>query len=104
VRITADVTNNSLLIYATEDNYRLIERTLRQIDRPQLQVAFDAHHREVTLNDSLTYGVQFSSRASGSARRRIAARSSTRSAARCSAAFARLQHSHRQRGGPAGDH
>jgi general secretion pathway protein D len=59
VRITADVANNSLLIYATEDNYRLIERTLRQIDRPQLQVAFDATIAEVTLNDSLTYGVQF---------------------------------------------
>ena len=33
--------------------------TLRQLDRPQLQVAFDATIAEVTLNDSLTYGVQF---------------------------------------------
>ncbi len=31
----------------------------RQIDRPQLQVAVDATIAEVTLNDSLTYGVQF---------------------------------------------
>ena len=59
VRITVDVTNNALLIYATEENYRIIERTLRQIDRPQLQVAFDATIAEVTLNDTLTYGVQF---------------------------------------------
>ena len=35
------------------------ERALRQIDRPQLQVAFDATIAEVTLNDSPTYGVQF---------------------------------------------
>lgn len=59
IRITADVVNNSLLIYANEENYRIIEGALRQIDRPQLQVAFDATIAEVTLNDSLTYGVQF---------------------------------------------
>lgn len=59
IRITADVTNNSLLIYANEDSYRIIEGALRQIDRPQLQVAFDATIAEVTLNDNLSYGVQF---------------------------------------------
>jgi general secretion pathway protein D len=59
IRITADVTNNSLLIYANEENYKIIEGALRQIDRPQLQVAFDATIAEVTLNDSLSYGVQF---------------------------------------------
>jgi len=59
LRITADVSNNSLLIFANEDSYRIIEKTLQQIDRPQLQVAFDATIAEVTLNDSLTYGVQF---------------------------------------------
>jgi len=59
IRITADVTNNSLLIYANEEDYRVIEGALRQIDRPQLQVAFDATIAEVTLNDSLEYGVQF---------------------------------------------
>jgi general secretion pathway protein D len=32
---------------------------LRQIDRPVLQVAFDATIAEVTLNDNLAYGVQF---------------------------------------------
>src|SRR5262245_686767 len=59
VRITADVVNNTLLIYASQENYRIIERTLRQIDRPQLQVAIDATVAEVTLNDNLSYGVQF---------------------------------------------
>ena len=59
VRITADVTNNSLLIYANQENYRIIEQTLRQIDRPQLQIAIEATIAEVTLNDRLNYGVQF---------------------------------------------
>jgi len=59
VRITADVVNNALLIYANQENYRIIERTLRQIDRPQLQVAIDATIAEITLNDSLAYGVQY---------------------------------------------
>ncbi len=58
VRITPDVVNNTLLIYADRENYRLIEATLRQCDRPQLQVAIDATIAEVTLNDSLNYGVQ----------------------------------------------
>jgi general secretion pathway protein D len=58
VRITADTVNNTLLINATQENYQIIERTLRQIDRPQLQVAIDATIAEVTLNDNLSYGVQ----------------------------------------------
>ncbi|MGO9849887.1 MAG: type II secretion system secretin GspD [Methylocella sp.] len=59
VRIAADVTNNALLIYANQENYRIIERTLEQLDRPQLQVSIDATIAEVTLNDALAYGVQF---------------------------------------------
>jgi general secretion pathway protein D len=59
VRITADVVNNSLLIYASQENYQTIERTLHQIDRPQLQVGIDATVAEVTLNNNLSYGVQF---------------------------------------------
>lgn len=59
VRITADVVNNALLIYANQENYRIIERALNQIDRPRLQVAIEATIAEVTLNDNLNYGVQF---------------------------------------------
>jgi len=59
VRITADVTNNSILVYANQEAQRIVEHTLRQVDRPQLQVAIDATIAEVTLNDQLTYGVQF---------------------------------------------
>jgi general secretion pathway protein D len=59
VRITADLINNSVLIYARPDEYKLIERTLIQLDRPKLQVAIDVTIAEVTLNDALNYGVQF---------------------------------------------
>jgi general secretion pathway protein D len=59
VRITADVVNNALLIYSSQENYQTIERTLHQIDRPQLQVGIDATVAEVTLNNNLSYGVQF---------------------------------------------
>ena len=58
VRITADTTNNSILIYANQENYRTIERTLAQLDKPQLQVAIDATIAEITLNENLAYGVQ----------------------------------------------
>jgi general secretion pathway protein D len=58
VRITADTVNNTLLIYADKENYRIIEATLQQVDQPQLQVAIDATIAEVTLNDELSYGVQ----------------------------------------------
>jgi general secretion pathway protein D len=58
VRITADIVHNALLIYASQENYRIIERTLVQVDRPQLQVAIDATIAEVDLNDNLSYGVQ----------------------------------------------
>jgi general secretion pathway protein D len=58
VRITPDIVNNTLLIYADQANYRIIEATLNQVDQPQLQVAIDATIAEVTLNDDLNYGVQ----------------------------------------------
>jgi general secretion pathway protein D len=59
VRITADTANNTLLIYASQEHYSIIAQTLRQIDRPQLQVGIDTTVAEITLNDNLNYGVQF---------------------------------------------
>ncbi len=58
VRITPDIINNTLLIYADQANYRIIEATLQQVDQPQLQVAIDATIAEVTLTNELSYGVQ----------------------------------------------
>ena len=59
VRITADVTNNSVLVYANAESQRIVEQTIRQIDRPQRQIAIEATIAEVTLNDQLNYGVQY---------------------------------------------
>src|SRR5262249_55419654 len=59
IRIQADAINNSLLIYANQEQYRVIERALQQLDRPQLQVAIEATIAEVVLNNNLNYGVQF---------------------------------------------
>jgi general secretion pathway protein D len=59
LRITPDVTDNSILVYGNQEAQRVVAQTLRQIDRPPVQVAIEATIAEVTLNDTLTYGVQF---------------------------------------------
>jgi general secretion pathway protein D len=59
VRILADVPNNSVVIYANAETYRVIERALNQLDRAQAQVAVDVTIAEVALNNNLTYGVKF---------------------------------------------
>ncbi|CCE03134.1 General secretion pathway protein D [Bradyrhizobium sp. STM 3809] len=58
VRITPDTVNNSLLIYADRESYRIISGTLQQLDQPVLQVGIDATIAEVTLTNELSYGVQ----------------------------------------------
>jgi general secretion pathway protein D len=59
VRITADTANNAIVVYSTEADYRVVERAIRDFDRPKLQVAIDATVAEITLTDDLQYGVQF---------------------------------------------
>ncbi len=59
VRIMADAVNNTVVVYANQENYRIIERALNQLDRPRMQVAIDLTIAEVTLNDQLAFGVQF---------------------------------------------
>jgi general secretion pathway protein D len=59
VWILADVPNNSIVVYANADSYRVIERALNHLDRPMAQVAVDVTIAEVTLNNNLNYGVQF---------------------------------------------
>ena len=59
IRITPDIVNNAILVYASEDTQRIVEQTIRQVDRPPMQVAIDATVAEVTLNDHLSYGVQY---------------------------------------------
>lgn len=58
VRITPDIVNNSVLIYASRENYRIISSTLKQLDQPVLQVGIEATIAEVKLTNELSYGVQ----------------------------------------------
>lgn len=59
VRILPDIVNNTIVIYANAEQYRVIEKALNQIDRPQPQVAVDMTIAEVNLTNDLSYGVQF---------------------------------------------
>ncbi|MBV8889102.1 MAG: type II secretion system secretin GspD [Alphaproteobacteria bacterium] len=59
IRIIANRRNNALLIYATPNEYSVIEGMLRKIDIIPLQVLIEATIAEVTLNDQLAYGTQF---------------------------------------------
>ncbi|MCI0429163.1 MAG: type II secretion system secretin GspD [Rhodospirillales bacterium] len=58
-RIVADDRNNALLIYATVDEYRPIESALAKLDIVPLQVMIEATIIEVTLNDTLKYGIEW---------------------------------------------
>ena len=57
-RILPDAANSTLLIYASPESLKIIQRAIKQIDRPQLQIEIDATVAEITLNDTLAYGVQ----------------------------------------------
>ncbi len=59
IRITADETNNALLILASQQEYGTIEAALRQLDIAPLQVMIEATLAEVTLTDQLAYGLQY---------------------------------------------
>ncbi|HUZ74643.1 MAG TPA: type II secretion system secretin GspD [Stellaceae bacterium] len=59
VRIVADDAHNALLISATPRDYALIRDVLQGIDTPPLQVLIEVTVAEVTLNNSLRYGVQY---------------------------------------------
>ncbi len=59
IRIIADEPNNALVIIADQEDYRAIERVVKQLDRIPLQVLIDATIFEVTLTDELRYGVEW---------------------------------------------
>ena len=59
VRIVADTDNNSLLIWATAQNYERINSTLEKIDVSPRQVLIEATIAEVTLTGNLQYGLQW---------------------------------------------
>ena len=57
--IIADEDNNALLVMASPQDYRGIEAVIRQLDVPPRQVLIDATIVEVTLSNSLDYGVRW---------------------------------------------
>jgi general secretion pathway protein D len=59
LRVTADVAGNAVVVYASEQEYKPIERTIIDLDRPTPEVAIEAIAAEVTLTDQLKYGVQY---------------------------------------------
>jgi general secretion pathway protein D len=65
IRIIQNRTNNAILIFATPSEESTIEAMLRKVDILPLQVRIDATIAEVTLNDSLQYGTQFSFKGHG---------------------------------------
>ena len=62
VRIVPDEVNNALIITATPSEYEAIKGVIRQLDVVPLQVLVDAMIIEVTLDDTLRYGVEWSGR------------------------------------------
>jgi general secretion pathway protein D len=59
IKITADETNNALLILASPQHYALIESALQQLDIAPLQVLVEAVVAEVTLTNQLSFGLQY---------------------------------------------
>ena len=59
VRVVADEENNSLMIYSTGMQYKAIKEALTQLDTPPTQVLVEASIVEVTLSDSLKYGLEW---------------------------------------------
>jgi general secretion pathway protein D len=59
VRVVADDENNSLMIYATAMQYRVIKTALEQLDVVATQVIIEASIIEVSLTDELKYGLEW---------------------------------------------
>jgi len=57
VRVVADEENNSLLIYASRNEYRRMVRALQQLDILPTQVSIEASILEITLSEELSYGL-----------------------------------------------
>jgi general secretion pathway protein D len=59
VHIVADEKNNALVIFARPRDYKMIEAMIQRLDVVPLQVLIEATIAEVTLNDTLQFGLQW---------------------------------------------
>jgi len=59
VRVTPDISNNTLFIETGPQIYPMVEQAIREMDRFPTQVSIEVTIAEVTLTNELRYGVQF---------------------------------------------
>ncbi len=59
VKIIADEDNNSILVLASQEDYRSIEAAIRRLDKAPRQVLIEATIAEVSLSNTLNYGVRW---------------------------------------------
>lgn len=59
LQIVASERNNALVVYASAEEYATIEAALSKLDIVPLQVLIEATIAEVTLNDTLRYGIEW---------------------------------------------
>jgi len=59
-RVFADEITNSLIVIATPSDYSFIEETVKKIDTIPRQVMIEALIAEVTLSDTMTFGLEWS--------------------------------------------
>jgi general secretion pathway protein D len=57
--ISADETNNAIVVFGTGRDYAVVEEALRKLDILPYQVLIEAAITEVSLTDNLRYGVQW---------------------------------------------
>jgi len=66
IKIIADEDNNAILVLASQQDYRSIEAAIRRLDIAPRQVLIEATIAEVTLSNTLDYGVRWFLENSGS--------------------------------------
>jgi general secretion pathway protein D len=59
IQVVADKDNNTLLIVATSQEYRIIEAALKKLDVPPRQVAIEVTIASVSLTDTLDFGIDW---------------------------------------------
>jgi general secretion pathway protein D len=59
VRVVADEENNSLMIFSTGMQYKTIKAAVEKLDVPPTQILIEASIIEVSLNDQLKYGLEW---------------------------------------------
>jgi general secretion pathway protein D len=59
VQVVANKEQNTILVVATPSEFSLVEQALKKLDVPARQVMIEVTIAEVTLSDSLTFGVEW---------------------------------------------